>query len=43
MDILRSGNQIRGADPKFLSKILGKKSNKEIKNSQGIRLEDCSK
>jgi len=43
VDILRSGNQIRGADPRFLSQILGKKSNKEIKSGQGVKFEDCSK
>ena len=42
IDILRSGNQNRGADPRFLLKIIDKKSNRDIKIGDGVRIEDCS-
>jgi len=42
IDILRSGNQNRGADPRFLMKIIGKKSKRDIKIGDGVRIEDCS-
>jgi len=42
IDILRSGNQNRGADPRFLMKIIGKKSKRDIKIGDGVKIEDCS-
>lgn len=39
--VLRPGNQKRGADAKFLVKIIGKKSRKKIKIGEGISLADC--
>ena len=41
MDILRSGNKTRGADARYLMKINGKISNRNIKLGEGIRLKDC--
>ena len=41
INILRSGNQKRGEDARFLTKILGKKSNKKIKFGHGVFLKDC--
>ena len=41
INILRSGNQKRGEDARFLTKFLGKKSNKKIKLGHGIFLKDC--
>lgn len=40
IDILRPGNRKRGLDPRFLEKILHKKSNKKIKAGDGISLRD---
>jgi len=39
-DILRPGNQKKGAEPKFLYKINGKKAIKSIKAGEGILLTD---
>tara|TARA_X000001036_G_scaffold439734_1_gene492010 strand:+ start:2324 stop:3391 length:1068 start_codon:yes stop_codon:yes gene_type:complete len=41
IDILRSGNQKRGEDAKFLTKITQKKSNRNIKLGDGVFLKDC--
>jgi len=41
IEILRSGNQKRGEDARFLKKIIGKKSNRSIKIGEGIFLKDC--
>ena len=41
INILRSGNQKRGEDARFLTKIIRKKSNKKIKLGQGVFLKDC--
>ena len=41
INVLRSGNQKRGEDARFLTKIIRKKSNKKIKLGQGIFLKDC--
>jgi N,N'-diacetyllegionaminate synthase len=41
INILRSGNQKKGEDAKFLTKIIRKKSNKKIKLGQGVFLKDC--
>jgi len=38
--ILRPGNRKRGLDPRFLDKILNKKSNKNVKAGDGISLRD---
>ena len=35
-DILRSGNQSRGIEPRFLDEISGKKATKNIKSGEGI-------
>ena len=40
IDLLRSGNQKLGAEPKFLSSISGKKSKRNIENGEGITLDD---
>ena len=40
IDILRPGNRKRGLDPRFLQKIINKKSNKKIKAGDGISLRD---
>lgn len=40
IDILRPGNRKRGLDPRFLQKILNKKSKKKIKAGDGISLRD---
>ena len=40
IDILRPGNRKRGLDPRFLQKIINKKSNKKIKSGDGISLRD---
>ena len=42
IDILRPGNRKRGLDPRFLNKILHKKSNKKINVGDGILLKDIS-
>jgi len=42
IDILRSGNQNRGADPRLLMKIIGKTSKRDIKIGDGVKIEDCS-
>jgi len=41
IDILRSGNQKRGEDARFLTKIVRKKSNRKIKLGDGVFLKDC--
>jgi N,N'-diacetyllegionaminate synthase len=41
INILRSGNQKRGEDARFLTKIIKKKSNKKIKLGEGVFLKDC--
>ena len=41
IDVLRSGNQKRGEDARFLTKIIQKKSNRKIKLGDGIFLKDC--
>ena len=41
IDILRSGNQKRGEDARFLTKIIQKKSNRKIKLGDGVFLKDC--
>jgi len=41
VDILRPGNQKRGADPRFLYKINGKKALRNISIGEGILQEDC--
>jgi N,N'-diacetyllegionaminate synthase len=38
---LRPGKRLRGAEARFLSKIIGKKSKRSIKIGDGIRLQDC--
>jgi N,N'-diacetyllegionaminate synthase len=40
-EILRPGNQRRGAEARFLKKIDGKKSLRNIETGEGIMLEDC--
>lgn len=40
-DILRPGNQKRGAEARFITKIQGKKACRKIKAGQGILLSDC--
>ena len=42
IDILRSGNQNRGADPRLLMQIIGKTSKRDIKIGDGVKIEDCS-
>ncbi|MDC0186975.1 N-acetylneuraminate synthase family protein [Candidatus Nitrosopelagicus sp.] len=42
IDLLRPGNRKRGLDPRFLNKILHKKSNKKINVGDGISLKDIS-
>lgn len=41
IDILRSGNQKRGEDARFLTKITNKKSNRKINLGDGVFLKDC--
>lgn len=41
IDILRPGRQKRGAEPRFLYKIMGKKSVRNLKIGEGIMLNDC--
>jgi N,N'-diacetyllegionaminate synthase len=41
IDILRSGNQKRGEDARFLTKITRKKSNRKIKLGDGVFVKDC--
>ncbi len=41
VEVLRPGNQKRGEDAKFLTKIIGKKSNRKIKLGEGILLKYC--
>lgn len=41
IDILRSGNQKRGEDARFLTKITNKKSNRKINLGEGVFLKDC--
>ena len=40
IDLLRSGHQKLGAEPKFLSSISGKKSKRSIQTGEGVPLED---
>lgn len=40
IDLLRSGHQKLGAEPKFLSSISGKKSKRSIQTGEGVTLED---
>lgn len=40
--VLRPGKRMKGADARFLLKIVGKKSNKTIKMGDGVRLRDCT-
>jgi len=40
-DILRPGNQKRGAEPRFLAQIEGKKSARDIALGEGILQKDC--
>lgn len=42
-DILRPGLKKRGAAPKFLSQIIGKRAKKTINLGEGISLDDCTK
>ena len=39
-DILRSGNKKRGMEPRFISKIEGKKSEREFKKGEGVFLDE---
>ena len=41
IEILRSGNKTRGADARYLMKVNGKISNRNIKLGEGVRLKDC--
>lgn len=41
IDVLRPGNRTKGADARFLPKILGKISKRSIKLGEGVRLHDC--
>lgn len=41
-DVLRPGNQKRGAEPRFLLEIDGKKSIRNISQGEGILIEDCA-
>jgi N-acetylneuraminate synthase len=41
MEILRPGNQKRGAEARFVLSIEGKKSRRNIRNGEGITLRDC--
>ena len=41
-NILRPGNQKRGAEARFLNQIIGKKSKRKILPGQGIFLSDCT-
>lgn len=41
MEILRPGNQKRGAEARFVLSIEGKKSRRNIRNGEGITLQDC--
>jgi len=41
IDILRPGNQKRGAEPRFLSSIDGKKAVRDISIDEGVFPEDC--
>tara|TARA_B110000014_G_scaffold154440_1_gene108217 strand:+ start:1925 stop:2977 length:1053 start_codon:yes stop_codon:yes gene_type:complete len=40
IDLLRSGHQKLGAEPKFLSSISGKKSKRNIQTGEGVTVED---
>ena len=42
IDILRPGNQKRGAEPRFLLEIIGKKATRDICLGEGILQADCS-
>ena len=42
IDVLRPGKRTRGAEARFLPKIIGKISNRAIKSGDGIRLQDCN-
>jgi N,N'-diacetyllegionaminate synthase len=41
IDVLRSGNQRKGENARFLTKIIKKKSNRKIKLGDGVFLKDC--
>lgn len=41
IDILRPGNQKRGAEPRFLSQIVGKKASRTIRLGEGVSQNDC--
>ena len=41
IDVLRPGNRTKGADARFLQKIIGKKIKRSIKLGDGIKLKDC--
>jgi len=41
IEILRSGNKKRGAEPRYLNKILGRRANKNIKLGEGVLLKYC--
>jgi len=41
VDILRPGKNIRGEEPRMIEKINGKKSNRNIKIGEGIKISDC--
>lgn len=42
MELLRPGNQKRGAEARFVSSIEGKRSRRNIRSGEGIRLQDCT-
>ena len=41
IDVLRPGKRTKGADARFLPKIIGKICNRSIKLGEGVRLQDC--
>lgn len=41
MELLRPGNQKRGAEARFVLSIEGKKSLRNIRSGEGITLNDC--
>jgi N-acetylneuraminate synthase len=43
VEILRPGNQKRGADPRFIQKVVGKRANRKIKAGEGVQIQDCKK
>lgn len=42
IDILRPGNQVRGAEARFLFHIVGKKAVRNINIGEGVSLSDCT-